>query len=527
MKQQRMKTENKLKMDKQTEKYFDFKLTASQQKAVDEMLDFFGSGDDVFILKGYAGTGKTSLIKGIIKYLAAGKKPYSLMASTGRAAKILSEKTGIPAGTVHSRIYRPKVIETGKGTGMRIEFDLTENFDMPGTIYFVDESSMISNHAPSRLRQALTFGTGRLLSDLFVFAGKRKIVFIGDTIQLPPVNTHFSAALNKEYLEKETRKKVRETELTEIMRYDSGSGIGWNTANIRRTVLSGRYPYLSIRVSGLNDSFVYSNLDEMVRKYVETILRSGVNNTMFVALSNYKVNEVNYKVRNLLFKKRRTNILNPNESLIVIKNNYMHKLLNGDHIFYFEGSKTVQKAGLEFIKVQVRADEAEAGARLIDAYIIKDLLLSKERDLSFEQEEALMTNFYSRMTKIAGHAYEIISGFSDKAMAVKEIKKMLLEKSYPVKIPEDLFIGKPGKTGIKESFVMANIQTDPFLNALRVKYGYAVTCHKAQGGEWQDVFIILEPSLFRNDKETQYRWAYTAISRAEKRVHYLNNMCIF
>jgi hypothetical protein len=514
-------------MDKELEKYFDFKLTPGQEKAVDKLFTFFESEKEVFILKGYAGTGKTSLIKGVIKYLADRDKPYSLMASTGRAAKILSEKTGIPAGTVHSSIYRPKIIEFGSGKGMRIEFDLAGNYDAPEMIYFVDEASMISDHAPARAKQALTFGTGRLLTDMFMFAGKRKIVFIGDTIQLPPVNTRFSAALNKDYLKTHAGKKVSSAELTEIMRYSGKSGIAFNTENIRKTVLSGRYPYLSVRVSGLDDSFVYNNEDEMVAEYARTILRSGVNNAMFVVLSNYRANDINKKVRSLLFKRKRLNALNPNESLIVVKNNYLYKLLNGDHVYYLEGNKTVKKAGLEFIKVQVRSDEAEKGARIIEAYIIKELLLSDKRDLTFEQEEELMTNFYSRMTKIAGKAHSIVSAANDRSSAIKEIKEMLKDKSYKVNIPNDIFGKNMNKTRVKESFVLENIGTDPFLNALRVKYGYAVTCHKAQGGEWQDVFIIFEPSLFRNDKETQYRWAYTAISRAEKRVHYLNNMCIY
>jgi len=229
------------------DKFFDFRLTPDQRQTVDDMLKFFSNDKDVFIFKGYAGTGKTSLIKGIIKYLISVKRPYTLMASTGRAAKILSEKTNLQTSTVHSHIYRPKIIQlksSNNNPSYRMTFDLAQNNDNPNTIYFIDESSMISNHAISG--STLSFGTGRLLNDLFLFAGDRKVVFIGDTIQLPPINTKFSAALDKEYLKTNLGKKVKVSELTTVMRYGIDSGIGWNTQNIRKTVNSGSYPYMSL-----------------------------------------------------------------------------------------------------------------------------------------------------------------------------------------------------------------------------------------------------------------------------------------
>jgi ATP-dependent exoDNAse (exonuclease V) alpha subunit len=493
------------------------------------MLKFFNNDKDVFIFKGYAGTGKTSLIKGVIKYLISVKHPYTLMASTGRAAKILSEKTNLQASTIHSYIYRPKITQANNDSNnptFRMTFDLAQNNDSSQTIYFIDESSMISNHAISG--SALSFGTGRLLSDLFMFAGKRKVVFIGDTIQLPPINTKFSAALDKVYLKTNLGKKVKVSELTTVMRYGINSGIGWNTQNIRKTVNSGSYPYMSIRASEFDDSFIYNNEQEIVNEYTATIKRSGVNNTIFLVLSNFMVSRINNAVRARLFKQRRQNTLNKGESLMVIKNNYLYDVLNGDLIFYNHGNEIVNMAGLEFIKVQLRTDAVGQGARLIQAYIIKDLLLSSARDLSHEEEAKLMNNYYSRMTKIAEEVYSCITSSMTNTKRAKEmVNELINEYGYNISVPDKIFNNQLSKTKLKKEMILANMQNDPFLNAIRVKYGYAITCHKAQGGEWQDVFIMFEYSLFKNDKESQYRWAYTAISRAAKRVHYLTNMCVY
>ena len=519
-------------------KYFDFCLTQEQQNVVVDILDFFKSEEQVYILKGYAGTGKTSLIKGIIKYMTEIKRPYSLMASTGRAAKILSEKTGRKASTIHSKIYRLMVIDLekesynshrkgqGKYRNIRIVFSLGNNSDKEKTVYFIDESSMISNHKV--INTHLNFGTGMLLTDLLQFAGKRKIVFIGDTIQLPPVNTRFSAALNKPYIEESFGIKVRESELVTIKRYQHNTGIYQNATKIRKIVQSGRFPFLSIRASDLRDSFVYSNERNIVEKYTQTIHRIGIDNTIFLCYSNKMASVINNIVRGLMFKQKRIEPLNQGEALMVIKNNYLYDLFNGDFIFFEKAGITVKKAGFEFIKVEFRVNETELGSRIVSAFIIKDLLLSSNRDLALEEEDRLMKNFYGRISHLADELYPILLKSSDNP---GEVKKELHEKYkteyYDPEVPPIVFNKMPTKNALKKALIIANIQRDPFLNALRVKYGYAITCHKAQGGEWKEVFILFEKSMFYMEKENQYRWAYTAISRASEKVHYLENMCIY
>jgi superfamily I DNA/RNA helicase len=285
---------------------------------------------------------------------------------------------------------------------------------------------------------------------------------------------------------------------------------------------------MSIRASEFDDSFIYNNEQEIVNEYTATIKRSGVNNTIFLVLSNFMVSRINNAVRARLFKQRRQNTLNKGESLMVIKNKYLYDVLNGDLIFYNHGNEIVNMAGLEFIKVQLRTDAVGQGARLIQAYIIKDLLLSSARDLSHEEEAKLMNNYYSRMTKIAEEVYSCITSSMTNTKRAKEmVNELINEYGYNISVPDKIFNYQLSKTKLKKEMILANMQNDPFLNAIRVKYGYAITCHKAQGGEWQDVFIMFEYSLFKNDKESQYRWAYTAISRAAKRVHYLTNMCVY
>lgn len=200
--------------------FFDFPLTPEQQTAVDRMIDFFNSSDDVFILRGHAGTGKTSLVKGLIKYLQSVRIPAKLMASTGRAAKVLSVKTGLRAETMHRYIYTMSLHEIDERTEkVIIDFRLRPNADEVQTIYFVDESSMISDQ--KSLNVSLKFGSGKLLTDMLLFADGRKIVFIGDPAQLPPVNYLHSPALNTDYLVNNFSKLIRNVNLQGIQRFSS------------------------------------------------------------------------------------------------------------------------------------------------------------------------------------------------------------------------------------------------------------------------------------------------------------------
>lgn len=464
-------------------KYFDISLNDEQQQAFEKIKRFFQNNDQrVFILKGHAGTGKTTLVKGLIKYLKDQEIKSVLLASTGRAAKILREKASVPASTVHKHIYDFENDELDDKIKIRkLSFRLIKNLDKDNAVYFVDESSIISNQKVKAT--FLNFGTGMLLTDLLYFCGKRKIVFVGDPAQLPPVNCKFSAALNEVYFNKKFNIRPQSTNLTQIVRFSQNSGIYHNTNHFRNSIQSSTFPMLSVKASNFGDIQVHHNLQEMVRHYVERIRATGVENCIFINLSNKENTYVNNLTRSYLYSKRKAMQFNKNESLMVVRNNYLHDLLNGDQVLVRSVSpKTEYRAGLRFREAELM-HVSESGGNVINAKIIENLLGMNTSDLDQEQEYKLFLDFVIRMRKIGLRSKD------------QKFKEMMME--------------------------------DPYLNALRVKYGYAITCHKAQGGEWQEVFIQFERSMFFFPKENIYRWAYTAISRSTEKLHLLDNRCIY
>lgn len=461
--------------------FFDFPLTPEQQTAVDRMIDFFNSSDDIFILRGQAGTGKTSLVKGLIKYLQSVRIPAKLMASTGRAAKVLSVKTGLRAETMHRYIYTMSLHEIDERTEkVIIDFRLRPNADEVQTIYFVDESSMISDQ--KSLNVSLKFGSGKLLTDMLLFANGRKVVFIGDPAQLPPVNYLHSPALNPDYFVNNFSKRVRNVNLQGIQRFSSETGIGRNVKELQRHIGELSFPYLSIRVSGSRDMHICSSEEVLARTYAGSIRRLGIDNCIMLTFSNKMANNLNHQVRQKLFG-RNTSRVNRGELLVVIQNNYKHSLYNGDHLEILEVSESTETvAGIVFRNVKARV-LSEGAYVAFEGKVIDTLLNGDSQNLGPKQDFELMRDFYIRAHRLG------------------------IKKNTPDFI----------------NFMLS----DPYLNALRVKYGYAITCHKAQGGEWQHVFVALEPVLFVQDKQFTYRWVYTAISRAINEVFFLQNRCLY
>jgi len=502
--------------------YYSFRLTDEQEELTGRLLDFFDSYDeDIFIIKGYAGTGKTSIVKGFVKYLGENSRPFELLASTGRAAKVLAEKTNFPAATIHSTIYKMELVETGKDN-YRIYFKLKEPNTNPKMIYFIDESSMLTNHIQGDGN--IAFGTGRLLDDLFRFTGEGKVVFIGDPAQLPPVNSKFSAALNKNYLEQTFKKMVSVFELRQIMRYSGDSGISFNAKKLREQINSGFFPPLSIKAHDFNDIEVSFQDNDLVKKYYETIKRTGVESAVYITLSNKQAALVNQKVRSFLWGYNNLSQIRTGEALMVVRNNYLHNLSNGDLVIAgdIEGS-TKKVAGLTFRNIQITVTDPDPKKGLVikNVLIIDDLLSSPTRDLGMEQEKILLKDFFIRMTTAAGEIFELMTRGQPEAL-IKEVLRRNNIKNSPESINKF-----NSKSALARFIIRENMPSDPYLNALRVKYGYAVTCHKAQGSEWQHVFIHLERSMFYLDKENQLRWTYTALSRAEKKLYILNNYCLY
>jgi len=462
------------------------KLTTDQSISLGLMKKFVNDEiDRVFVLKGYAGTGKTTLIGELLKFMESEDIPFRLMASTGRAAKVMALKTGCEATTVHSYIYilRSNLFDESSKTN-RVKFDLKVNNDPINSVYLIDEASMISNHLTGSA--VSTFGSGMLLSDIFTFIQGRKVIFIGDPAQLPPINTLFSPALNAQYISRTFHLQAKEAFLYEVMRYDSRSGIGYNATIIRSQIENNTCTgYLKIKVSGFHDLAIESLDTLIINKYVSLFRSNGMHSVILLAYSNKIVNLLNQQIRSLLFPGKER--LQQEDLIIVGQNNYMHNLSNGEQLrITFVDEEAEFLAGLTFRRIRYKLVSG-MGVETIEhtARIIEEYLYRPKPGLTPEEEYTLMKDFIGRCYRdgLKGHKEEI-----DQRM-----------------------------------------MSDPYLNALRIRFGYAVTCHKAQGGEWPHVFLILEPMLFVQaitEGVFLRRWVYTALTRAEKNVSFLNNICL-
>jgi len=448
--------------------YFPYEPTTGQWMAVKMLEAFFENQDRVFVLQGYAGTGKTSLLKAVLDYLDKTRFKYNLMASTGRAARVLAIKTGRSATTIHAAIYqvdeRHTILDEKSKT---IAFKLRSNTDPEKTIYFVDESSMISDK--SETNSELLFDDGRFLDHIFRYAGKRKVIFIGDTAQLPPVNCNFSPALDTGYLLTNYRLNATGICLTEVKRQEDDCGIIHNATLLREKLFSGRIPPLSIDAGSWSDHRVSPNIWVALSQYTRLIAKDGFEHAIFLSYSNKAVHYLNCEIRKNLYK-RPDPPLQENEWLMVVHNNSKTGYSNGQHIWLRSFSDHGEKVGnLRLIDAVVEDPETKKQKKV---KLIYDLIFRAEPRLTLEEERAFSIDFAIRMRK---------------------------NNTRPATM-DYLF----------------HLMYDERLNALWVKFGYAVTCHKAQGGEWDQVFLNIEPVLERLPVETQYRWFYTAITRATK-----------
>ena len=450
---------------------FGFKPTSEQELALKMMSEFIFERDaeSLFLLKGFAGTGKTSLVGALVRSLEALKQRTVLMAPTGRAAKVFAMHAGQPAYTIHKRIYRQKAF-----TGEMIDFMQNVNL-LKNALFIVDEASMISNEGLS----GSTFGTGRLLDDLihFVYSGEGcRLMLVGDTAQLPPVGEELSPALEAEALEAYGL-HVREITLTQVVRQLSDSGILWNATMLRRLMTNDEtWAFPKLRVKGFPD-VVDLPSSELIEAIEQAYHEAGQDETIIVTRSNVRANAYNKGIRGRILGLEEE--LTGGDQVMVVKNNYhwgveaMDFIANGDVATVRRFRNERSEHGFRFADVTLSFpdyDDAE-----VDATVILDTLMSDAPALTREQQEALFQHVWND--------YPELTTKRDRMKAVKE---------------------------------------DPFFNALQVKYAYAITCHKAQGGQWQRVFIdqgymteeMLSPDYFR--------WLYTALTRATEIVYLIN-----
>lgn len=451
---------------------FPFSLTNDQQSAITKIVDFIFNpkSEEVFLLKGYAGTGKSSLIGALVKTMAQFEKKTVLLAPTGRAAKVFSLYSDESAYTIHKKIYRQKSMSDSGAS-----FSLTNNLHQ-NTLFIVDEASMISNESGENS----FFGTGRVLDDLieYVYSGNDcKVLFLGDTAQLPPVKQNISPALDSYVLESYGL-NVLESTLTEIMRQSEESGILYNATLLRNALSNGAtsaYPQLMLK--GFTDVERISGND-LIEEISSCYSRDGLEETIVISRANKSVNIFNNGIRNSVLYREEE--LSNGDLLMVTKNNYF---------WLKEEAKVDFIANGEFVEVlRIRAKIELYGMRFCDV-----VLYHKNYDLEFDA----IINLDTLHSENTGDSYK--QG------------NML----YTALNEEYSHLGSKGER-------YKQIKNNPYFNSLQVKYGYAVTCHKAQGGEWKNVFIDLSYINPDHLGDNFYRWLYTSITRSTKMLYLVN-----
>ena len=480
------------------------KLTTSQENVLKQILHFIkNSPDRIFILKGYAGTGKTTLMRYLIQELEKINKGYRLLASTGRAAKVLTNLSNCNEGasTIHSMIYsfnglnkvydekEEPVVDKNGQLFLVFEPSKLDETGVPETIYIIDEASMVSDVETKDITQA-KFGEGRLLKELLEYDTRRnsKFIFVGDPCQLPPIEEYYSPALMKDYFQKEFGLTAQEAQLTEIIRQKGASGIIDASKQIRglyNQAPNERNLYGSQRLWGFlpfrqhKDIQLHPNLEAITNDYVNKVKANGLNSAICICRSNRACSQLSHNIRAKLGFVH--DHIQEKDLLMVIQNNMPTGLMNGDMITIEQlGPQTVSRGGLTFRQVTVK--ELFTG-KTIKTLMIEDTVNQSRLNLDSAQQQALFIDFILRMRNI---------GITQKHT---------------------------------QRFNQAMLN-DPYLNALRCVYGYAITCHKSQGGEWEDVYVHVPRNITLNPTKETYQWVYTSMTRAKKTLHMVDDFFI-
>ncbi|WP_346859778.1 AAA family ATPase [uncultured Draconibacterium sp.] len=453
-----------------------FKPTNCQAHLINVLSEYITSQepDEIMLIKGYAGTGKTTMIFSLTQVLLSLKIRSVLMAPTGRAAKVMSGYSGIPAFTIHKKIYRQKTSSDGMG-----KFVLNKNL-YKNTYFIVDEASMISNE----LSENSVFGSGRVLDDLleFVYSGENcRLVLVGDTAQLPPVGLSISPALEALTLESYGF-SVKEVELKEVVRQAKGSGILTNVTEIRNLIGEdfGNTGFFPIDCVNFDDVERISGAD-LIENLSSCYDKHGFFDTTIVTRSNKRANIYNKGIRGSILYKE--NEIERGDLLMVVKNNYfwaegeadleLDFIANGDiaEIISIYGYEELY--GFRFANVSLRFVDYENVE--LDCKIFLETLSIETASFPYEKNTELF--------------YAVSEDYAD-----ERNKKKRWEK----------------------------IKSNPYFNALQVKYAYALTCHKAQGGQWKAVFVD-HGYLTEDMLDTEYyRWLYTAFTRPTEKLYLVN-----
>ena len=479
-------------------------LNGDQSACADALEAFLSDpGQRIMLLKGDAGAGKTFMAKGLVEYLASQGRQYAIGAPTGRAAKIIGEKTGRQARTLHSLIYDygnlRRMGEDGEDvTGLasfKVYASVAANRDSANTVYIVDEASLVSDAFSES--DFFRSGSGYLLKDLLDYVGMqtpgtdRKIIFIGDPVQLTPVGMNTSPALDGDYLHRHYGYRPAEYRLTEIVRQGAESSILTNVKPLRKGVEEGAFRGLSF---DFDDEVVRLGQGDLVPTYLQAVRAAG-REPMVITRSNAEAAEINRSVRAEIFPGQ--DHVRPGDRLIITSNTFVGGkfLANGEFVEVCGVEPVVERKSVRLtrrvgdtdqkekvdielffrdIEIAMRMENGEQAVQQVK--VVDTLLHDRNPGLSPDEQRALYIDFLRRHPDI--------------------------RKADPRALTDA-------------------IRQDPYFNAMRAKFGYAVTCHKAQGGEWDEVFVLC-PGGGDTRNEDAFRWLYTAMTRARSRLFLVN-----
>ncbi len=450
---------------------FPFRPTLKQDATLQALCTFLydDDKDGMFLLKGYAGTGKTTMIGTLVTHLWHTKMKSVLLAPTGRAAKVISSYSGRTALTIHKKIYFPKKDKVGA-----VKFVLQPNKHR-NTIFIVDEASMI----PDAPADAKIFENGSLLDDLmmYVYSGHRcKLILIGDTAQLPPVKLLMSPALEEDRLSNFYNKKVKLIELDEVVRQAEDSGILSNATQIREQLKLNDFLDFKFHLKDFKDIQRLASGQDVQEALINSYGEQGQQDTAVIVRSNKRANLFNQQIRSrILFNDQE---LSAGDRLMVVKNNYFWLketsaagfIANGDTVEVLEIFAFKDLYGFRFAEVKVQmADYPGQGP--FETVLLLDTITSESSSLSYEDGNRLYQ--------------EVLADYADEKSKYRQFLK---------------------------------VKNNKYFNALQVKFSYAITCHKSQGGQWNTVFVE-QPYLHDGIDRDYLRWLYTAVTRAKEKLY--------
>ncbi len=461
-------------------------LTAQQNKVFEQIKAFLNSDASVFILRGYAGTGKTTMVKEVADYISQSRQ-LTMMAPTGRAARVLSDKTGYRATTIHRAIYEkahlvPKRVKDVAESEFKFVFPIRKSDKEGDIVAIVDEASMVCSRKIEH--ELFIFGTDNLMDDLLTYVRPNfggKVIFVGDPAQLPPVGESVSSALSTEYFQGKGLEVV-EAELTEVLRQKGDSVILKNAMMIRDLLNKDKRNQLVFEEQKDDVETVPS--EQFLDKYIDHRKVSEVHDSVIICYSNKSASRYNRDIRKALYGEDVP--LRVNDILLITQNNYRLNRMNGEFVpvlsvgarthqsapVYIQRGGTKQRVSITLNFVQVTVTDGDGNEML--CMLLEDLLTNDKATISIDENRALYINFCMRHPEL-----------------------------------------KPGTGAFAEALL-----SDEYYNAIRAKYGYAVTGHKCQGGEWGKVFVDYTDRTGLNDDSL--RWAYTATTRAQKTLYVTN-----